>query len=125
MRDRKYTPGGSDHDDTGSYEDDHSIASRAGRLFMMERGNWIGGRGRQIGSRLHTLKKIDEQSPAEVQRMVAEAFEPLTSTGEMGALEVSSELIPGSDNALGDSVTWTDHTQADSVSHERSSGRQG
>lgn len=123
MRDRKYTPGGSDHVD-GNYEDDHSIASRAGRLFMMERGKWIGGRGRKIGSRLHALKKADEHTTAEARLMIAEAFEPLTATGEMGAIEVTPEFVPGRDDVLGNTVTWTDNTQGDSMIHERSDGRQ-
>lgn len=124
MRDRKYTPGGTDQT-SGNYEDDYSIASRAGRLYMMERGNWPAARGRTDGSRLHTLKKTDENVAAEAERMIKEAFEPLISTGEMGDIEVSSDYIPGREDALGNTVVWTDNTSGDSLIHERTSGRQG
>lgn len=123
-RDRKYTPGGSDHAD-GNYEVDHTIASRAGRLYMMERGKWIGGRGRVLGSRLHEIQKADEDTPAEARRMIEEAFEPLLSSGEMTDLSVASESIVGREDALGNTVIWTDTTMGDSVARERTSGRKG
>ena len=122
--DRKYTPGGTDQTD-GNYEDDHSIASRAGRLDMMEKGKWVGGRGRNDGSRLHTLTKDDGTAHAEAERMIVEAWEPLTSTGEMGAIEVSPEFVPGREDVLGDEVVFTDNTQGDSLTHELADGRQG
>ena len=125
-RDRKYIPGGTDHEDDGNYDEDHSIASRAGRLYMMERGRWPAARGLiKRGSRIHELKKIDEHTVALAQRYTEQAFEPLTSTGEMGAVEVNAEFIPGREDALGNTVVWTDNTQGDSLTHERSSGRQG
>ena len=123
-RDRKYTPGGTDQVN-GNYEDDYTIGSRAARLYMAERGRWPAARGRVFGSRLHELKKGDEETPAQAQRMITEAFEPLLSSGEMGALEVSSEYIVGRDDALGNVVTWVDNTSSDGSSHERESGRQG
>ncbi len=123
-RDRKYTPGGTDHTD-GNYENDYSIASRAGRLYCMERGNWPAARGRTDGSRLHTLTKADEDTPAEAERMIREAFEPLLATGEMGALEVNPEIVPGRDDALANSVGWTDNTSGDTITHERAPSRQG
>jgi phage gp46-like protein len=124
MSDRKYTPGGSNLVD-GNFERDYTIASQAGRLYMAERGNWIGGRGRLMGSRLHELEKTDDETPAEAERMIAEAFEPLTSTGKMTNLEVSSDFVPGREDALANDVDWTDTTQGDSLGHERESGRQG
>lgn len=124
MRDRKYTPGGTDHTD-GNYEEDHSIASRAARLYMAERGRWAAARGRRVGTRLHELEKIDEHTAAEAERMIREGFEPLLTSGEMGALEVSAEYIPNRDDALGNTVVWTDNTSGDSITHERSPGRQG
>lgn len=122
--DRKYTPHGTDQTD-GDYEADHSIASRAARLYCAERGRWIGGRGRKIGSRIHELKKDDGSAHAEARLMIIEAFEPLTASGEMGAIEVTPEHVPGRDDVLGNTVTWTDNTSGDSLTHERSSGRQG
>lgn len=122
--DRKYIPGGSSQVD-GNYETDHSIGSRAARLYMMRRGQWPGGRGRQVGSRLHDMEKIDDNAPAEAARMITEAFEPLTSSGEMSGLEVSPDFIAGRDDVLTSDVTWTDNTSGDSLTHERAGGRQG
>ncbi len=122
--DRKYTPGGTEQT-AGNYEDDNTIASRAGRLYMLEEGNWPAARGRTDGSRLHTLEKDDGTAHAEAERMIVEAWEPLTESGEMGAIEVTPEFIAGRDDVLGNTVVWTDNTQSDSLGHERAAGRQG
>lgn len=122
--DRKYTPGGT-YQTAGDYEDDHSIMSRAGRLVKMRRGKWLGGRGRQVGSRLDELTKADENTGAEAERIFAEAFAPLLEAGEMTGLEVSPEFFAGRDDVLLNGVDFTDNTSRDSLTHERTSGRKG
>ena len=107
--DRKYTQGGATMVD-GNYEKDKTIGSRALRLQCAKRGKWPGGRGRIIGSRLADLEKLDEESENEIPGMVEEAWEPLTATGEMTDINVTSEVLDNPPGAVEFNADFTDRT---------------
>jgi phage gp46-like protein len=120
--DKLYSPGGADAVD-GNYARDLTIASRAGRLYQAKRGFWPGGRGRIIGNDLFNLKKFDEQTPADVARMVDAAWEPLTASGEMSDIVVHPEAL--AEGVLGNEIDFTDRTIGDTISRTLPTGRKG
>lgn len=114
--DRLYTHSGTNAV-SGNYETDDTIGSRALRLIAAKRGRWPGGRGRLLGSRFHELLKLDEETKNEVPNMVAEAWEPLTSRGELSDIDVTTELSEDITGALSFEANFTDRTTGDSLKH--------
>jgi hypothetical protein len=114
--DRLYTHSGTDAVN-GNYETDDTIGSRALRLVAAKRGQWPGGRGRLMGSRFGELLKLEPETENEVPNMVAEAWEPLVSRGEMSDIQVSTEVDMDRTGVLGFEANFTDRTTGDSLSH--------
>jgi hypothetical protein len=113
-QDTVYTPGGTDAV-SGNYERAEGQGYRFLRAVVARRGRWLGGRGRVFGSRVFTIKKIDENTNGAAPQMIAEAGEFLTRTGEIVIHETQVIPHPGREDALDLETDFTDQTTGDST----------
>lgn len=112
--DTVYTQGGTNAVD-GNYERSEGQGYRFLRAIVARRGRWIGGRGRQFGSRLFTIMKIDETFQGTAPQYITEAGEFLTRTGEIvihGTTVTQHESRP---DAAELDTDFTDQTTGDST----------